>query len=242
MVGTEAIMATPQYIRNLWKHMIHRCYNPRYRNYKWYGARGVRVCERWRLSPAAIYEDVGDRPTPKHSLDRIDNDGDYCPENCRWATQKQQRRNTTKNHLVTYMGETKCITDWASDLGITVSALKYRLRHWGAEMAFSGKRHAVKKCRNGVVGKNKASRYIGVGKQSGGWQANLKKNRQYILRRYFTSELLAALAYDDAAFATYGHDAKLNFPERFRGRKGNTPAWVTGQSPCDRPSAGFLLR
>lgn len=77
---------------NSWRAMKERCDNKKYHAYNRYGGRGIRYCERWK-DFANFLHDMGRKPTPKHSLDRIDNDGDYCPENCRWATQTEQVRN-----------------------------------------------------------------------------------------------------------------------------------------------------
>lgn len=78
---------------NIWTGIIQRCHNSRSPGYKDYGARGVRVCERWRDSFKAFLEDMGERPSGAHSLDRKDNDGDYAPGNCRWATATAQELN-----------------------------------------------------------------------------------------------------------------------------------------------------
>lgn len=86
----------PEY--SVWNGMISRCNNPNVKEYKNYGGRGIKVCERWRRSPAPFLSDMGPRPTPKHQIDRIDNDGDYEPGNCRWVTHCENSRNcrTTK--------------------------------------------------------------------------------------------------------------------------------------------------
>jgi hypothetical protein len=76
--------------------MIQRCYNPKHKIYKYYGGRGISVCARWLKSFANFYLDMGNKPTKKHSIDRIENDGNYTPKNCRWATAKVQARNKRK--------------------------------------------------------------------------------------------------------------------------------------------------
>jgi len=87
----------------IWSGMIERCHNPNHKKYKYYGGRGIKVCDRWRESVMNFYADMGPRPRGKfpcgraiYSIDRINNDGNYEPRNCRWATSKQQMRNTRR--------------------------------------------------------------------------------------------------------------------------------------------------
>jgi len=110
-------MPTPEY--KAWAGMKTRCYSEKYYLYHRYGGRGIKVCDRWLNSFESFFEDMGIRPSNKHSLDRFpDNNGDYGPSNCRWATQKQQGRNQSTNVLVDINGEIKTVSEWAEIHGI----------------------------------------------------------------------------------------------------------------------------
>lgn len=106
-----------------WMAMKTRCNNPNHRSYHNYGGRGIKVCGRRLKSFNNFLEDMGLRPTPKHSLDRVDNNGNYCKENCRWATYKEQCNNTRKNVWVSAFGETKTVAQWAAEIGVCPALL-----------------------------------------------------------------------------------------------------------------------
>ena len=109
----------------VWSDMIRRCENSNTVCYKDYGGRGIKVCERWHDIKKFI-EDMGPRPKG-YEIDRIDNDGDYCKENCRWASRTEQNRNTRRNRLVTYKGKTQCLSVWEEELGMNRGTLQQRL-------------------------------------------------------------------------------------------------------------------
>ncbi len=114
-----------------WSAMIARCQPTNAGRYPGYSPRGIRVCERWAGKDgfANFLADMGERPSKAHSIDRFpNNDGDYEPGNCRWATQKQQSRNSRQNRILTYNGVSKCLAQWAEDAGLPVWVVRYRLK------------------------------------------------------------------------------------------------------------------
>ncbi len=110
-----------------WTHMRTRCQNPNSDCYGDYGERGITVCERWANSFENFLADMGEKPSRKHSLDRIDNDKGYSPDNCRWASSKEQARNKRTSRMITYNGETLALADWAERLGISFRTIASRL-------------------------------------------------------------------------------------------------------------------
>jgi hypothetical protein len=107
--------------------MIGRCYKPYYASYKYYGALGIRVCERWH-SYDNFVADMGLRPEGM-TLERIDSTGHYEPGNCIWATPTAQNRNRRDNVILTHNGRSLCVSEWAEELGIAREAIYSRLRY-----------------------------------------------------------------------------------------------------------------
>lgn len=120
--------------------MIARCYNPNNKHYHRYGGRGIRICQRWLNSKEDFIEDMGPKPTPKHSIDRIDVNGDYTPENCRWATSEEQNNNRRDNHHIEYNGETKTASQWGRVFNIHPTIITGRLKlGWSIDEALNTK-------------------------------------------------------------------------------------------------------
>lgn len=125
--------------RRRWKAMVSRCTNPLNHAWKDYGGRGIKVCDRW-LDFENFYQDMGDPPDPSYTLDRIDNNGPYSPENCRWVTRAEQQRNRRNNLIIEAFGERKCLMDWARDERCRVGdeGLRRRIKHgWEPESAIT---------------------------------------------------------------------------------------------------------
>jgi hypothetical protein len=129
---------TPEY--RVWMLMTQRCHGPGGLEDSRYGGRGIAVCGRWLHSFENFLADMGPRPSPAHSIDRIENAGDYEPGNCRWATSTEQARNTRRNRQLTYKGRTMCLAGWAVEAGLRVGTLRWRLEHdWPIERALGGR-------------------------------------------------------------------------------------------------------
>ena len=116
-----------------WTNAKYRCHYPKNRAYKNWGGRGIYMCDRWRNSFSAFLEDMGPRPSPEYSIDRIDNDGPYSPDNCRWATRLQQAHNQRprrypESRMLTFDGKTMTGAGWARHLGLSSSAIYRRLK------------------------------------------------------------------------------------------------------------------
>jgi len=123
---------------NIWRQMIERCHNAKKPAYVNYGERGISVCTEWRSSFLAFLGDMGLRPSTSHSIDRINNEGNYEPFNCRWAYQYEQMRNTRSNRFATIDNETKTITELAEINKVRPNNVKGRLRiGWTIEMALT---------------------------------------------------------------------------------------------------------
>ena len=125
---------TDTFEHRCWQNMIRRCEDIHLDCYKNYGGRGIAVCERWRSSFLAFIEDVGMAPSHDHSIERIDNNGDYELKNCRWATPREQSRNKRNNIWLTLNGRTECLQDWAREIGIDARTLRSRMKSgWSDE-------------------------------------------------------------------------------------------------------------
>jgi hypothetical protein len=126
--------SSPEY--RAWPNMKDRCYNPKNNSYRRYGGRGLTVSERWRNSYKTFLEDIGRRPSPKHSLDRINNSLGYFPENCRWATSEVQRRNSRGLVQVNIDGEVVCLKAACDLRGVSYNLTRVRVRRgWPIEKA-----------------------------------------------------------------------------------------------------------
>lgn len=137
-----------------WRGIKQRCYNPNAANYSYYGGRGIKVCDEWLHDFIRFYKDLGPKPSKSHSVDRKDPNGDYCKDNCRWATPKEQSNNTRSNVRLTYKNETKTITQWAKDIGMSMNTLHSRVEAgWTSERAIT---HPIRKFKNKAIQYEKA--------------------------------------------------------------------------------------
>ena len=128
----EATRGNPTRTYRIWTLMRSRCNDKNNKGYRWYGGRGISVCERWNDYTAFLW-DMGPAPDGS-SIERIDNDGNYEPSNCCWATPREQARNKSSNAWLTLNGERMIVADWAARTGLVHSTIRRRmLRGWSAE-------------------------------------------------------------------------------------------------------------
>jgi hypothetical protein len=120
--------------------MLTRCRNPNHVAWADYGGRGITVCDRWQNSFTFFLEDMGERPSKDYSIDRIDCNSGYTPENCRWADRKTQSRNKRSSRMIEFNGKTQSLTEWAEELRINVKTLTARLDAygWTVDQALTG--------------------------------------------------------------------------------------------------------
>lgn len=126
----------------IWQGMIQRTTNPNNNEYKDYGGRGIDICKEWRNSFETFEKWANENGYADNlTIDRKDNEKGYSPDNCRWITQREQNRNKRSNHYLTYKGETKTLTEWAEEMGISKEVLRHRIvkMGWTAEKALTTK-------------------------------------------------------------------------------------------------------
>ena len=135
---THGLTETKTY--TAWANMIMRCENKNLACWPNYGGRGISVCAEWRESFEQFYKDIGERPSPQHSLDRIDNEAGYSKSNCRWATRIQQANNRRGNCRIEAFGQKLTLSEWAIKVGVGHRLISNRLRMgWTAERALTEK-------------------------------------------------------------------------------------------------------
>lgn len=136
-IGAHKFGCTKEY--RAWESMKTRCYNKRFKFYDYYGGRGIQVCDEWRDDFQAFFDYIGEAPSPDHSIDRIDNNGNYEPGNVRWALDYDQMNNRgAYNVPIKFRGRTMNKNQWCKELGISGGALDRRLKKgWSMEKALS---------------------------------------------------------------------------------------------------------
>lgn len=127
-------------LHRIFTGMKYRCYNKRHNRYARYGGRGIKICDQWLEDPDSFVKwSLKNGYAPGLSIDRINNDGDYSPENCRWVNKHEQGLNTSKNVIISYNGESMTLKEWARKLGIKNTTLHNRIHYlgWSIDKAFT---------------------------------------------------------------------------------------------------------
>lgn len=174
----HGMCGTPEYVS--WAAMLQRC---RDHTNSMYGGKGIKVCDRWN-SFENFYADMGPRPSQAHSIDRIDNKGDYCPENCRWATDAEQSVNRSSNNICTYKGRSLPLKLWCDELGLNYATTNARLRMgWCVEDAFETPTRGLRRGKLYTIGTESLT-VAEWSRKTGIWDVTLQKR----LRRGMTIE------------------------------------------------------
>ena len=133
---THGATGTPEFMA--WTAMKQRCENPKLKGFKDYGGRGIKVCERWQTFENFL-ADMGERPSPGHSVDRINNDGNYEPGNCRWATRVTQSNNRRSSLRIEFNGATHTAAEWERLLGLRTGWVSTKLKKgWPVDKVMQG--------------------------------------------------------------------------------------------------------
>lgn len=123
---THGLTKSPEYW--IWRSMKARCFNPKTHSYKSYGGRGITVCKKWVNSFENFYKDIGPRPNSTYQIDRINNNGNYSPKNCRWVTASENSSNRRTSKMITFNGKTLSATEWAKRIGMNRGGITKRLQ------------------------------------------------------------------------------------------------------------------
>lgn len=135
---------TPEYLA--WRGIKIRCLNPGSKSYPAYGGRGITICDEWRSSFASFYKSVGPRPSKHHSIDRIDNNGNYEPGNCKWSTPKEQSANRRNTPKVNIRGVVRSATEWDRIAGLNPGVVRNRIKFgWRSEDLLNPSRNKAKR-------------------------------------------------------------------------------------------------
>ncbi len=130
-LSLESKSSIPLYIRQVFSGMMQRCYNPKSKAFPRYGGRGIVVCDEWIGKCELFFKYIGDRPTDLHSIDRVENDGNYEPGNVKWSTREEQQNNRSLNVRYFFDGKNLTLPQWAREVGINHRCLSSRLFNLG---------------------------------------------------------------------------------------------------------------